>query len=270
MNRIWILTNSGLTAVLGDTTATSVVDVSGNTVYEINKLTDTPNILSNAEHKSLLVVNDYETELTTGSGVYYGLMAELEAGIPAYYSSIMYDNEDWVLDDTNGYVPQTRTTQQSNAINWYKRTGDLIRCYGYTAICTPSRDLADVLWTPGNVDSQTISSGLQAAAAPFYDIVHIQAQNDQPTAAQSYALPATTFNSFVQRSTQQIQSTSPSAVMTCGLAVHATDVAPYTNLQAMQQATAQYAISQGCVGFWMNFNGNNSAGIASVQALAGI
>jgi|GEM_PF-4233696 len=270
-SRIWILTNAAVTAILGDPTATGVIDTSGNTVYEINKLTDTPHTLSNATLKSLLVVNDYESELTQGTGVYYGLMAELEVGIPSYYSALLYDNEDWALDATNGYIPQTRTTQQANALNWYKRAGDLIRCYGYTAICSPARDLANVLWAPaGGLDSQTFSSGILGAAAPFFDIVHIQSQGDQPMAAQSYALPATTFNNFVHTAVQQIQSVSANAVMTCGLAVHAADIAPYTNMQAMQQATAQYAVAQGCVGFWMNFNSNDSAGIAAVQALAGV
>jgi hypothetical protein len=287
MGRIWILTNSAVTAVLADPTASSVVDTVGNTLYEINKFTDTPHTLTHATHKSMLVVNDYETELTAGSGVYYGLMAELEAGIPSYYSALMYDNEDWSLDATNGYIPQTRTTQQSNAINWYKRAGDLIRCYGYTAVCAPARDLANVLFVPTiGTDAQTLASDIQGAAAPFFDVVHVQAQNDQPTAAQGYALPPTTFENFVSSSIQQIQGTSPLAVVTCGLAVHAADGEgtidgngksfqttgpfPSGSMQAMQQATAQYAISLGYAGFWMNFNGNNPGGVAAIQALAGV
>lgn len=271
MSRIFILTNSALAAIQGDPTANGVVDAAGNTVYEIDKLTDTPNTLVHATLKPMLTVNDYETQLATGgTSTFYALKQQLDAGLPSYYKAILYDCENWALNASNGNVPQSRTTQQGNPVAWYRMAGSLIRNYGYTAVASPSRDLANVLSSyPGGQDAGTVASNVYGQVSPFFDIIDVQAQNDQP-GGPNYTLPATTFNSLVSSCCSQISGTAGHGIILCGLAVHSGDVSPFTNLQAMQTATATTAIANGCSGWWMNFNGNNAAGIAAIQALAGV
>ncbi len=276
MSRIWILTNSAIKAIQGDPTATGVVDAVGNTVYSLDNVagiggsgsTSTPVTLQNAKLVRILSVKDYATILAASNSV-----SGTDPLWALNFRAMLYDDELWIA---------TPGPQQANPLAWYNIGGKQIKGRNYTAIAAPARDLAGVIW-PRTLDPNFLSMNILGAIAGAgdFDVIHLQAQNDQPTAAASYALPATTYYNFIDSAIAQIKAANSNAVYTVGLAVHAADVTPFANMQAMQTACARYAVSGndgngtsggqgGAAGFWMNFNSNNSAGIAAVQALAGV
>jgi hypothetical protein len=253
-----------------------VVDVAGNTVYSIDTVagiggaatTSSQLAMQNATIIRLLSVKDYATILAATNPV-----SNVDPLWALNFRAMIYDDELWF---------QTPGPQQSNPLVWYRQSTAQMKGRNYKVVSAPARDLANVLW-PRTLDPNFLAMNIlgDIAGSGTVDIVHIQAQNDQPTAAQGYALPATTFYNFVDNAISEIRAANPNAIYTVGLAVHAADVAPFTNMQAMQTACARYAVSGndgngttggqgGATGFWMNFNGNNAAGVAAIAALAGI
>ena len=289
--RIWMIDNAGCGDVLGDPTAASVMDAASNTVYEICNPTDTPSTLNHATHVITLSVKDCETMLATGgTSTYYALMQTIQAGTlqTAFsgrgYGAVLYDNENWPPTGANGNVSMTRMQQAQNPVPWYQMAGRIIKGLGLTAIASPARDLANLLQPyPTGEDAGTEASNIYGLVSPFFDIIDVQAQDDQPSFGGGYSLPATAFNSFVSTCLPQITGTAGHGQPICGLAVHSADAGdssfwqttkgsgwPAGHLQAMMAATAATAISNGAVGWWMNPNGVSNACVAAVQALAGV
>lgn len=284
--RTFICDNATMGQIQGQVNANAVVDVAGNTVYEICSLSQTPHTLTNATHVTTLIVQDYAAQLAPGpggTGVYYALAEQLALGLPSGYGAILCDYENWGQTTANGGVPQTSLIVAANPIPWYQVSGALITAEGFTGIAGPARDLADVLLTySAGEDAGYEALGIATEVAPSFSHYTIQAQNDQPP--YPYTASFSTFENFVSAITGQITAVAPSCIMTCGLAVHAGDNSdsanwtptepvggwPANHLQWCINTCAGYAVSRGCVGFWLNFNSENAAGLAMVQALAGV
>ena len=282
--RIWLITASGLTAIKGDPTANSVLDAAGNTVYEIVSPGNTPQTLTNAKHVTTLSTQDFNKQLATGgSTTYFSLFEQIKAGtfLTGGYGAVLADYEAWGQSAANGFVQQTRQAIAQNAVPWYQAAGNVIRGLGLTAIASPARDLVQALnLYPAGIDAGTIATGIYGKVAPFFDIVDIQCQDDQPSFGAGYT-PLTAFQNLFLPCAQQIQAAAPACKIIGGLAVHTSDSSdsaswvttgpfPAGHLQAMQQASAQYIVANGGSGWWLNFNGVNPAGIATGQAMAGV
>lgn len=284
--RTFICDNSVMAQIQGQPNANAVVDIAGNTVFEICSTTQTPHTLVNATHHTTLIVQDYADQLAPGpggTGVYYALVEQLDLGLPAGFDSILCDYEDWGQSSANGGIPQTSLIVAQNPIPYYQISGEKIANEGLIGIAAPARDLASVLIAnPSGEDAGYEGLQIAALVSPSFPRYSIQAQNDQPPFP--YTGTFATFQNFVSAVTGQITAAAPSCIMTCGLAVHTGDNAdsanwtvtepgggwPANHLQWMINQCATYAVSKGCAGFWLNFNSQNAAGLAMVQALAGV
>ncbi len=151
--------------------------------------------------------------------------------------AILYDNERWQFTPLN---------EQQDPVLFARKAATLAHAHGLTLIFAPATDLASVLAPrSANKYDAFLSLDILGRAAPYVDVIEIQAQGAQGTP--EYA-------AFVSQAVAQIRAASSTVVIFAGLSSE-----PTGRNVASGQLASDYSATQAYVnGYWLNIPARSS------------
>jgi hypothetical protein len=150
--------------------------------------------------------------------------------IASNVKAILYDDEDWVLSPLN---------EQQSPVNYAQKAANLAHNHNLKLIFTPAVDLTQIL-APGSSNRYSAFIGLDilGRAAPYVDVIEIQAQGAQGTS--EYA-------TFVKQAVAQIDKVKHGRIF-AGMSSE-----PDGRYVSVTQLKSDYNATNGSVnGYWLN------------------
>jgi hypothetical protein len=253
---LWFTNTSYITQMnTADPTSTSALF---NSQYSLGITADT---IDSSPPNPGSLPSGFETTPVLKYTSYAQFQADLTAGpnmtsvIPAAYTWLMYDNEyEKPPAGTTGNGWPTPINEADDPWTYMRLFVQLAHANGYRVILTPARDLGNdptsvlpMLSSDMSLDDWYIRTGIAyTAAATGAEVVHIQAQADQPTGTNT---PPTQYDAFFAACVAQIEQASGYCRRTAG--VSTTSPAGVTAQNMYDSATSVATTTQG---YWLNLS----------------